>query len=135
VPDPLAVIHVWFVVADQTHPLEVPTVNVPLPPADVSVRLVGVSVYEHVFAACVTVKVRPAIVNVPVRCKAVEFGATVKFTAPLPVPLLPPVTVIHAKLLVATHEQLEVVVTVDDPFAPPATTDCVVGEIENVQPA
>ena len=87
------------------------------------------------FAAWVTVNVLPATVSVPVRCNAVELGATVKFAVPLPVPLPPLVTVIHAKLLVATHEQFEVVVTVDEPFAPAATTDCEVGEIEKEQPA
>ena len=44
VPDPLTLIHVWFVVAVHTHPLAVPTVNVALPPAAGIVRVVGVRV-------------------------------------------------------------------------------------------
>jgi hypothetical protein len=69
---------------------------------------------------CVTVNVWPAIVTVPVRCAAAEFAAMVMLTVPLPVPLAPPVTVIHAALLAAVHAQLEVELTltlVDSPAA------------------
>jgi hypothetical protein len=60
---------------------------------------------------CVTVNVSPAIVNVPVRSEPVVFSATVNFTVPLPVPLLPLVTVIQLALLTAVHEQSDWVVT------------------------
>ena len=56
-------------------------------------------------------------------------------TVPLPTPLELPVSVIHAKALVAVHEQPPPVVTAIDPFPPAAATDCEVGEIEDVQPA
>ena len=42
VPDPLAVIHDWLVVAAQTQPLAVATVNEPEPPTPSTVVLVGV---------------------------------------------------------------------------------------------
>jgi hypothetical protein len=53
----------------------------------------------------------PAIVMVPVRTLVPGFAATLKITVPCPVPLAPPVTVIHASLLVAVHEQLVPVTT------------------------
>ena len=71
-------------------------------------------------ALCVTVKVWPAIVTVPVRCAVAEFAAMVMVTVPLPVPLAPAVTVIQAAPLVAVHAQVEVEVTltlVDSPAA------------------
>jgi hypothetical protein len=87
-----------------------------------------------VFAAWVTVKDFPATVNVPLRWTVRVLGATVNVTVPLPTPLALPVIVIHAKALVAAHEQPAPVVTAIDPFAPAAATDCEVGEIEDVQP-
>jgi hypothetical protein len=51
------------------------------------------------------VNVAPAIVSVPLRLEATVFAATSNVTEPLPDPLAPPVTVIHAALLVAVHAQ------------------------------
>ena len=85
-------------------------------------------------AAWVTVKVFPAIVNVPVRCTVVELGATVKVAVPLPEPLAPLVTVIHVNPVDAVHVQPAVVVTVEETLPPAAATDCEVGEIEYVHP-
>jgi hypothetical protein len=48
----------------------------------------------------VTVKVRPAIVNVPVRAAPV-LAATVKAAEPVPLPAAPEVTVIQGTLLAA----------------------------------
>jgi hypothetical protein len=56
-------------------------------------------------ASCLTVKVRPAIVNVPVRLSSLEFLSTLNLTEPLPVPLAPDVIVIQFALLVAVHPQ------------------------------
>jgi len=53
----------------------------------------------------VTVNVAPAIVSVPVRLDATVFAATLKPTLPLPDPVAPLVTVIHAALLAAVHAQ------------------------------
>ena len=77
----------------------------------------------------------PATVNVPVRWRLSAFGATVNVTVPLPLPLVLPVNVIHANELDADQEHPGAAVTVVDPVAPAAATDCDVGEIENVQPA
>ncbi len=51
-------------------------------------------------------KVRPAILTVPLRGTVEVFAATTMPTLPLPVPLAPLVTVSHAALLVAdqAHE-------------------------------
>ena len=58
-------------------------------------------------ADCWTVNVCPATVTVPVREDVDVFCATERLTVPLPEPLAPPVTVIHATLDVAVQEQLE----------------------------
>jgi len=59
----------------------------------------------------VIVKVAPAIVSVPVRLEATVFAATLNPTVPLPDPVAPLVTVIHAALLAAVHEQPVATVT------------------------
>jgi hypothetical protein len=51
------------------------------------------------------VSVCPAIVTVPVRAVAPVFGAIVRPTGPVLVPLAPDVTVIHESLLTAVQEQ------------------------------
>ena len=63
-------------VALHPHPDVVVTVTVPLPPVADTVWLVGEIVYEHAPAACVTVKVDPAMVSVPVRTDVVGFAET-----------------------------------------------------------
>jgi hypothetical protein len=75
----------------------------------------------------VTVKVCPAIVNVPVRCEIVVFAATLYGTLPFPVPLVAPVSVIHAAFVVADHVQPLPTVTVTLPVAPPEAADTLVG--------
>jgi hypothetical protein len=63
-------------------------------PATATERLVGAS--DKVQPAWVTVKVRPAIVSVPLRALALlMFAVTVKATWPLPVPLGFDVMAIH----------------------------------------
>jgi hypothetical protein len=73
----------------------------------------------------VTVTVRPATVNVPVRA-AVEAG-TVKLTAPIPDPVAPAVMVIQLAVVVADHEQLVPEVTDNVAALPFAGTVTVVG--------
>jgi hypothetical protein len=69
----------------------------------------------------------PAIVNVPVRTPVPGFAATLKVTVARPVPLAPPVTVIHASLLVAVHEQLDPVTTdTERPVLPVEGTEALV---------
>jgi hypothetical protein len=70
----------------------------------------------------VTVNVAPAIVSVPVRLAAV-FDATLNDTEPSPVPVAPPVTVIHALLLTAVHGQPDVAATVMLPVPPDVVND------------
>ncbi len=69
-------------------------------------------------ADCCTVNVCPAIVTLPVRDVVDGFSATEMLTVPLPVPLAPPVTVIHAALDVAVQEQFEALTTFT-PVVPP----------------
>ena len=54
----------------------------------------------------VTVNVCPAMVIVPMRCDVPVLGATEYPTDPLPRPVAPDVTVIHAAVLVAVHEHV-----------------------------
>jgi hypothetical protein len=80
-------------------------------------------------AFCVTVKVRPAIVNVPVRAFPL-FAATVNWTVPLPLPLAPDVTVIQDSPVVAVQAHPAAVVTATgDPAPPAAAIDWLVGAI------
>lgn len=72
----------------------------------------------------VIVKVAPAIVIVPVREFVDVFAETVKFTVPLPVRLLVPLTVIQLALLLTVHAHPLVVVTVVLPLPPAAATPC-----------
>ena len=79
-------------------------------------------------AACVTVNVVPAIVSVPVRPVVTVFGATLKPTLPLPLPVAPLVTVIQLALLAADQAQPDPAETVLDPVPPLAVNDPLVGE-------
>jgi hypothetical protein len=75
------------------------------------------------------VKVRPATVNVPVRCDELVLFATVNPTLPFPVPSAAVVIVIHEVLLVDDHAQPAVVVIDVEPAAPAAGADRLAGEI------
>ena len=79
------------------------------------------------------VTVCPAIVSVPVRGLVEVFAATEYATVPIPVPLPPLVTVIHAALLTPVHAQPLVVVTVVDNGPPAAGADCAVDERAKLQ--
>lgn len=63
-----------------------------------SVNVFGVTL-PPLLAACVTVNVKPAMVNVPVRALSPVFAATEYPTAPFPVPVKPNVIMIHDALL------------------------------------
>jgi hypothetical protein len=67
---------------------------------------------------CVTVCVWPAIVSVPTRCGPVV-AVTVNATEPLPVPLAPPVIVIHGVVVDDTHAHPAGIVTATFAAAPP----------------
>lgn len=138
-PDPvssvLVVIHESVVVAVQEHEASVVRKLVPTPPSGVIVRVVGLSVNGQVFAAWVTVKVRPATVSVPVRCVERLFASTRNATRPVRVPLVPVVIVIQGTLLTAVQVQESVVVTIVAPVPPFGLSDKLVGEIEYEQVA
>ena len=65
-----------LLVAVQLQPLEVVTLTVLLPPSDVNKPLVGEIVKVQDMPPCVTVKVWPAIVSVPVRVLVLVLAAT-----------------------------------------------------------
>ncbi len=70
----------------------------------------------------------PAIVTVPLRAAPV-LAATLNPTVPLPVPVAPDVTVIHAAFDVAVHPHAEPAVTATVPVPPLAPTDSLAGAI------
>jgi len=81
---------------------------------------------------CVTIKVWPAIVAVPVRAAEDPFAAAVIPTIPSPAPLAPAVIVSQEALVVAVHSQPSPACTVSEMGPPAAATDCVVEDSENV---
>ena len=119
------VIHGELLVAVQVHPAEeVVTVMLPVPPAALTFKLIGVTVKSH--PDCwLMVKVCPPAVIVPVR-GGPAFGCTVKAMVPLPVPLLL-VTVIQGALLTAVHVQPATVVILKLPLPPATGTVAFVG--------
>jgi hypothetical protein len=136
-------IHESLATAVHAQPVVVETLNVFTPPFLPKSTLFGV-LYEHdggggggggggaLAAACDTVNVLPAIVSVPVRAVPV-LAAAVKPTVPLPVPLVPDVTVSHDALLVALHRHADWVETATgDPAPPAAAMFWLVGAIEYV---
>src|SRR5437867_6346809 len=84
-------------------------------------------------APCVTVKLCPATVRVPVLGARSVLAATEYFTVPLPLPLAPEETVIQPLRLVAVQLQPAGAVTSTLPAPPLLSKDCMVREIENVQ--
>jgi hypothetical protein len=79
---------------------------------------------------CVTVKVAPAIVMLPVLSFLLEFAAALYPTVPLPMPVAPDVIVIQAALLLAVHRQTPGVDTATVPVAAAAEIVTLVGVIE-----
>ena len=137
-PDPeaplVSVIHTLLLTAVHGQPAAVVTVLLPVLAAAVNDWLVGDTAGEHELPACVTVKVAPAMVSVPVRAEAV-LAATLNDTDPLPDPVAPLVTVSQEALLEALHPQPVAAVTLAVPFPDAAVKDCVLGEIDGEQDA
>ena len=69
-------IQVALLLAVQLQPVGVVTLTVLLPPSDVNDWLVGESVKLQDMPPCVTVKVCPAIVSVPVRVLVLVLAST-----------------------------------------------------------
>jgi hypothetical protein len=134
VPVPLAppvmVIQEALLLASHEQPAAVVTVLLPAPPSASNAWLTGETLYEQLVPDCVTLKVVPAIVSVPDRFGAAGLAATLKDAVPLPVPLAPPVTVIHEALLAAVHTHPAPAVTVLLPVPAAAENARLVGEIE-----
>ena len=102
---------------------------IPFPPFFPIDWLIGAMEYVHGGGAadCVTVKVCPATVRLPVRCAPV-LAAIVKATLPLPLPDAPLVTASHGALLVAAHAHpLAALTAIAVPAPPPAGAVCDVG--------
>ena len=90
----------------------------------------GTIEYVHVRPGCVTLKLCPAIVSVPVRGLVLLLAAALNATVPLPLPLAPPVTVSHDVLLLTpVHAHPAGDVTPVEPVPPPAGTEPLVGAI------
>src|SRR5262249_7063784 len=118
-------------------PADAVTPTVPLPAAAPGDALVASNVNVHGAPACVTVKICPAIVSVPVRGVVVRFAATAYPTVPLPMPLDPAVTVNHVgALLVAVQVQPPTdAVTPTVPLPAAALGDALVASSVNVHGA
>ena len=79
-------------------------------------------------AACVTVKVFPAMVNVPWRLVLALFAVTEYVTVPLPLPFLPDKILIQLALLAAVQLQPVCAVRATLPVPPVETNDWPVEE-------
>ena len=77
-----------------------------------------------------TVNVWPPMAMVPLLELLLELLPTLYETVPFPLPLDPPVTVIHDRLDEALHEQPAPEVTLKEPVPPLAPCDREPGEIE-----
>jgi hypothetical protein len=121
------VIQLALLVATQLHPAVAVTATVAVKPPAPMVLLVGAIEYVHPAVACVTVKVSPAMVRVPVRAIPLAFAATEYPTVPGPVPEAPEMILIQAALLVAPQGQPVVAFTLTEPVPAPAPTEALAG--------
>jgi hypothetical protein len=119
---PLAAVH--------AQPEIVVTATLPVPPFAPTAWVDGEMLNEQLAPDCVTVKVLPAIVSVPLRDDVVVAAATAKLTVPSPDPEPPPVTESHDALLAALHAHPEPAVTATLPLPPAAAKDCEVVPID-----
>jgi hypothetical protein len=90
---------------------------------------------DETFACCVTFTVWPATVIDAERAVVAEFAATVKFTFPVPVPLVPLVSTTHDASARALHGHPFAAVTVIPPLPPLAGMVCSVEESSKRQAA
>jgi len=138
-PLPLApaptVSHAALLVAVQLQPLAAVTVTVPVAADETKLAALDERLNVHATPACVTVKVWPPMIIVPVRDVADVLAATLYVTVPLPLPLAPAATVSHAALLVAVQPQPLPAVTVTVPVVADETTLAVLDERLNVHGA
>jgi hypothetical protein len=131
VPDDPAVTviqSVLFEVAVQAQPAVVVTFVVASPPAAGMSTDVGERANAHGAAPCVTVKVRPAMLAVPVRA-APGLPATLSVTDPAPAPDAPEAIVIHEALDAAVHAHEAAAETVTAVVPPAAASVALDGSI------
>jgi hypothetical protein len=116
--------------ASHAHVAPAVTVLLPEPPSDVNDRADGeIDIVQLLTAPCVTVKVVPAIVSVPMRGAPPRLAATLKPTLPEPDPLKPDVIVIHAALLLASQPQPADVDTAVLPVPPSSPNAWFIGDV------
>jgi hypothetical protein len=125
----LMVTHEEDSVAVHAQPVAAVTVTVPLLADEPTLAESGASVGAQGAPACVTVKVWPPIVSVPLRGVVVEFAVTLKVTEPLPVPVAPALMVIQPALLAAVQPQPADAVTATVPLPALAVMFADAGEI------
>ncbi|HET7218196.1 MAG TPA: hypothetical protein VFJ02_09105 [Vicinamibacterales bacterium] len=135
VAPPVTVSHVALLTALHEQPVGAETLAVLDPPLALTLRLVGEIEYVHPVPDCVTVKVWPAIVIVPLRWVVLVLAATVNATVPFPDPLAPVEIAIHDAPLVAVQLQPVVAATVAVEDSPVAGDVRPVGDSENVHAA
>lgn len=118
------------VVLDEDHaqPAWVVTATVPVELLETTVAVMGLAVKVH-GAACVTVKLFPAMVRTADRCVVPVWAATENPTVPLPLPVAPLEIVTHDAPLVAVQAQPAPVVTLTVPVLAVAATDWLAAEM------
>jgi hypothetical protein len=127
------VIHETALEAVHEHALGNVTATEPCAPPPATEALTGAIVAVQTTPACVTVKVSPPTVIVPVRLERLVFAATVNATVPVPEPLAPDVIEIHEAAVVAVHVQPASAATLMLLLAAAAGIDAPTGDIEIVQ--
>jgi hypothetical protein len=133
-PDTIT-IHEVLLVAVQSHPLVAVTDTLLVPPAAVKLFPVGdIENEQGLLPDCVTVKVCPAIVAVPVRGVGSGLGCTLNPTSPLPLPDKPDVIVTKGEFDVAVQPQPDGALTATLLLPPVEPNVREVGEIVNTHP-
>jgi hypothetical protein len=126
---------VLLLAAVQLQPAAAVIVTLPVPPVPGTDCDGAESEYVQAAAAWLTVKVLPPIVSVPLRGEVTAFTSTLNAAVPLPDPLAPPVTVIHAALLTVVQPHPVTADTFVDPEPPAAAALRDEGLIVGVQGA
>lgn len=121
--------HAMLLIASHSHAELAVTVALPNPPSEVNERAVDeIDDVQTLGGVCVTVKVVPAIVSVPVRTVGPVFGATVNATLPDPEPVVPLMMLIHGVVVLDVHPHPRPAVTVPIPVPPPPANVWLAGD-------
>jgi hypothetical protein len=126
---PVTVTQLAPLVAVHAQPVVVVTATLPVPPAAATACVEAERLNAQFAPVCVTVKVFPAMVSVPVRDEVAVVAVTAKVTVPFAEPEPPPVTISHDTLLVALHAHPTPAVTPTAPLPPDDVKDCDVDEM------